>query len=714
MALTETNTDILSRKDHVWALPLLRTIVTMGGQGVPKDVIARIKSDYQNQLSEQAWEWVIETNRIKWTRQALVTAGLLEKTNGIWSISHSGREWLKARALDVVDLSSEKPTNSWLNKTKITAEEETPSTEESDPAVPDESITSAPALPAGNALPINENLLLKAIGYHPPGTTEIVNVTGFEGWEIPVLQILSKGPVQRATIMSEIEARWGNKFTPGDRRKLPNGSINWMYRVQWSLSNMKGQQEVLNPQRGLWEITEKGLHRLQKELSAFSVDKFQNSTATVMVQEPSATQVEKPLPPVILPASSPQNLILYGPPGTGKTYQVKNRALTWIGCKESTQHRSEINRKFAELLKSERIEFVTFHQSYGYEDFVEGIRPITVDGQVVYRVQDGVFKRMAKRAQAALEGGFDARWDAVLLQGERDIQSKGKKTYRLRPEVATDSLRVIDTPEKTYLFPRERIREIWDRHHGKAPAEIEVTDENFGSSSTYKWIIFSALSEISISTTEKPQYVLIIDEINRGNISKIFGELITLLEPDKRLGGEDELTVRLPVSGERFGVPPNLHVLGTMNTADRSIALLDIALRRRFKFTEVMPDVSVLRDVLEGTESVELVTQVFEKLNERIVELYDRDHQLGHALFMKAVDLDALKGIILDSVIPLLREYFYGEPEKIVRIFGESKIFIQQKRVKVNEYGEERGLFDVNPEFVAADSGDLIEFFGSI
>jgi 5-methylcytosine-specific restriction protein B len=171
------------------------------------------------------------------------------------------------------------------------------------------------------------------------------------------------------------------------------------------------------------------------------------------------------------------------------------------------------------------------------------------------------------------------------------------------------------------------------------------------------------------------QYVLIIDEINRGNISKILGEMITLLEPDKRIGTPGELKLPLSYSpAHRFAIPPNLHIIGTMNTADRSIALMDVALRRRFTFEELMPNSSIIRQILEktvtDTKFIDLVVDVFEVLNHRIRFVYDRDHQLGHAYFLDVRNFVDLRQVFIDRIIPLLQEYFYGAWDKICLVLG--------------------------------------------
>lgn len=308
-----------------------------------------------------------------------------------------------------------------------------------------------------------------------------------------------------------------------------------------------------------------------------------------------------------------KNVIFYGPPGTGKTYTTAKRAVEICKTeseKELTDY-SEIMERYNELKKKNRIEFITFHQSYGYEEFIEGIKP------VISNEDD-----------------------------ESEDESKNNKESKTNIKIENDvKYDIVDGIFKKFCDnARKAIIETHDNKENKEP------------------------------------YVFIIDEINRGNISKIFGELITLIETTKRAGKEECISTKLPYSKEEFTVPDNVYIIGTMNTADRSIALMDTALRRRFKFEEMLPDYDLLKDIFVEDKGVKVnIGAMLKVINERIEYLYDREHTIGHAVFLEKgkdnridIDINKLENIFKKSIIPLLQEYFYEDYEKIRIVLGDN------------------------------------------
>jgi hypothetical protein len=406
-------------------------------------------------------------------------------------------------------------------------------------------------------------------------------------------------------------------------------------------------------------------------------------------------------PPIVDLKTYPLNQILYGPPGTGKTYNSIERAVEIIDSQKYSNH-ADAKTRFDELRSEGRIGFVTFHQSFGYEDFVEGIRPVMQDdyvGEARYEIRDGIFKRMALRAKAVclneatpqatpnlgpLE--FDSLWQELV----REIQSNPQKFYESkRTQYQLQATpEAIQTVEKGYKLSRADVESLWD---AKCDEGELRRSRILGIIGEFKeplaYILLQRLEAIkdalqqnssalqlpNSSTATNPispavlRYVLIIDEINRGNISKILGELITLLEPDKRSGGDSALTVTLPHSGESFTVPLNLYILGTMNTADKSLALLDVALRRRFKFIEYSPDFTV------GTcpQLPETARRVLLQLNHRIVLSKDRDHRIGHSFFVGVKAPEEFNEVFRFEIIPLLQEYFYNDWDGLRFVLGE-------------------------------------------
>lgn len=473
--------------------------------------------------------------------------------------------------------------------------------------------------------------------------------------------------------------------------------------------------------------------------------------------EPAVTRMRHPL-----------NQILYGPPGTGKTYSTAAWALTLLNPNNLPledvlghygSNHGALRQAFEQFRQQGQVGFVSFHQSFSYEDFVEGIKPGLNDsegdeetaGGLGYRIEAGIFKTMAERAiyglhlqrqereQAAgarapqpvdfttlfalftnhllerfdQEGPGNVVLPTIAGSGVvlHDVTPKGnlrfyhqngnaasiftvsaarlEKLYRAFPTVAaitnssTDIVGVIGGANTTVYWAAFRELKAFEAQQAPELAALAVPFINQGeqlqraidrpelAAQVARNYDFTQLTPEDYAAA--PRFVLIVDEINRGNVAGIFGELISLLEDDKRGGQPNELRVTLPYSKESFTVPPNLYVLGTMNTADRSVEALDTALRRRFSFHELAPQPAQLAADVAGIDLRALLTA----LNERLEVVLDRDHRLGHAWLLSVRTLEDLRTVFREKLIPQLQEYFYGHWERLGQVLGVG--FVQRK-----------------------------------
>jgi 5-methylcytosine-specific restriction protein B len=376
--------------------------------------------------------------------------------------------------------------------------------------------------------------------------------------------------------------------------------------------------------------------------------------------------------------SQPLNQILYGPPGTGKTYNSINNSLEILGIKTQGLLRTTIKNHFDEAVERRQIVFTTFHQSMSYEDFIEGIKPKTVGTNVVYEIKNGIFKKISDLAKDNYE----------LSKNPQSNFSEALEMLKNELAESENNELKIET-KKTHFF----ITNITDRNiefrkaSGATNHDLVITTlkelfsdkrEMQSGLAVYYYPLVEKLKEYKLANnaTTLQNYVLIIDEINRGNVSQIFGELITLIEDGKRLGQDETITLKLPYSQEDFVVPPNLYIIGTMNTADRSVEALDTALRRRFSFTEMLPQPELIKTegplkasqgIINGIDLSVLLSTI----NKRIEKLLDKDHQIGHSYFLKVDTLESLKSAFHTSIIPLLQEYFFGDYGKIGLVLGQ-------------------------------------------
>lgn len=376
------------------------------------------------------------------------------------------------------------------------------------------------------------------------------------------------------------------------------------------------------------------------------------------------------------------NQILYGPPGTGKTYNSINAAISIINPNfDLAQTRDVVKAEYERLVESGQVVFTTFHQSMSYEDFIEGIKPETKNEKVTYEIKDGVFKRLCKDASAKKTSkNFDTSYskfvEEVLIKGSITLETPThKKKFKVIINSNETAVAIPETEKGTNMgVTKEMSRDY--------VVNGAIRDWKPYTTSIGEYIKNQYPVDIDDVSNSNKKYVLIIDEINRGNVSAIFGELITLLEEDKRLESKESLELILPYSKMQFGVPKNLYIIGTMNTADRSVEAIDTALRRRFSFTEMMPKPELLLDIqFDGFN----LGEVLQTINDRIEILLDRDHAIGHSYFLKVKsgDVERLKSVFKNSIFPLLQEYFYHDYEKIALILGSGFVEIKENH-KVN------------------------------
>lgn len=513
----------------------------------------------------------------------------------------------------------------------------------------------------------------------------------------------------------------------------------------------------------------------------------------------------------MFPDLIPQNLILYGPPGTGKTYQTVNYSVSIIdglspeGIERVYPFREQLKDRYKFYKDNGRIEFITFHQSFSYEDFIEGIKPDleSKKSDIKYIIKDGIFKQICINAYYEIYRENKKRenigtqkydFDNLYLDFSSNLKRKLQENdnpISFKSKTNTDVILVdinirgnlqltTTSGARNYLVSKSRLRKLYENF--ATIDEIESLDNDIrnvigGCNTTFYWTLFNELKKFENDGTYKaelseselnedityetkkeiieefdfgtvsqniisnaPKFVLIIDEINRGNIANIFGELITLIEKDKRGTNSESLDILLPYSKSSFSVPPNLFIIGTMNTADRSVESLDTALRRRFSFIHLPPEPDLISpqklifelwkkfDNVDWDEepfktksqkiyeflgaSPELIKSqksIYDKIpenwndtrldeyfqsinfkgiqpdkllnsiNYRIEKLLDHDHRIGHSYFMSLINCDnpeaELRDIFQNKIIPLLREYFYGDLGKIGLILG--KEFVQ-------------------------------------
>ncbi|MFV0189709.1 AAA family ATPase [Empedobacter falsenii] len=419
------------------------------------------------------------------------------------------------------------------------------------------------------------------------------------------------------------------------------------------------------------------------------------------------------------------NQILYGPPGTGKTYNTINKAIEIANPEfDLTQDRNTIKQEYNRLVENGQIVFTTFHQSMTYEDFIEGIKPETKDNNVIYNIKNGLFKEVVSKSidnwKKSTSGTKQTKpFDKVFQLLKDEWEENPMIEFPMKRE--GNDFKILGFSDSSINFLKASgtnnhtlsINTLRDLYYGIREFQ------NYGVGIYYPSIVDKLNSydvdfESESINSDIKNFVIVIDEINRGNVSQIFGELITLIEEDKRLGNDEAIEVTLPYSKEKFGVPSNLYIIGTMNTADRSVEALDTALRRRFVFEEMPPKYGLegLQQDLFGFTASHLL----ETINKRIEKLLDKDHQIGHAYFINKNEKTIIDSFY-KNIIPLLQEYFFGDYGKIGLVLGagfikkmkQDSVFANFEHLDYSQFEEKESYEIINHKGNPENFGNAIK-----
>jgi predicted RNA-binding protein with PUA-like domain/DNA replication protein DnaC len=537
----------------------------------------------------------------------------------------------------------------------------------------------------------------------------------------------------------------------GKHELLGYGYISSDYKFDDSRSKYKSLREVNWEKKGSWLLDESLALKTFTDITDYETSHsnyllYYERLLGIMNNEPQVMDTEK--------KADALNTILFGPPGTGKTYNTINKALEIIGEDLTDLSRKKIKELYKSRIDEGQIVFTTFHQSMSYEDFVEGIKPIKPkpdDTYLKYDINKGLFFQISEEAKSNYENSKKGNEDKLKFEiAFEKLKDEWEENPEMKFPLKTKGYdyTIIGFTNTSIQFKKASggtghtlsINTLRDLYYGK---EINF---NAGVGIYYPAILEKLNSYKGDGKTPYKNYVMIIDEINRGNVSQIFGELITLLEEDKRIDKPEMLEVELPYSKEKFSVPPNLYIIGTMNTADRSVEALDTALRRRFSFEEMPPKPDLLKPenllkhlwyqhsdskwkdpkwineesaVLEFFNGTKLnkdkykaledgdnpawlrnnpfeniirfnpeidLYKLLNSINSRIEKLIDKDHKIGHSYFINVRSIDDLKLVFKDKVIPLLEEYFFGDFGKIGLVLGKS--FIEKEESEEFDFAD--------------------------